>query len=80
MAKEKQKLFSEFPPISAEAWVEKITADLKGASFEKRLIWRTNEGFDVNPFYRREDIQELKTTTSLPNEYPYVRSTRMNNE
>lgn len=80
MAKEKQKLFSEFPPILAEAWVEKITADLKGASFEKRLIWRTNEGFDVNPFYRREDIQELKTTTSLPNEYPYVRSTRMNNE
>ena len=80
MAKEKEKLFSEFPPVSREAWIDKITADLKGVPFEKKLVWRTNEGFNVNPFYRREDIEDLKTTTSLPDEYPYVRSTRMHNE
>ena len=77
MAKEKEKLFSEFPPVSREAWIDKITADLKGVPFEKKLVWRTNEGFNVNPFYRREDIEDLKTTTSHPDEYPYVRSTRM---
>lgn len=80
MAKEKEKLFSEFSPTSTEAWMEKITADLKGAPFDKKLVWRTNEGFNVNPFYRREDLQNLKTATSLPNEYPFVRSTRMDNE
>ncbi len=31
--------------------MEVITKDLKGgADFRKRLVWKTNEGFDVNPF------------------------------
>ena len=29
--------------------------------------------------YRREDIADLKTTGSLPGEFPYVRGTRDNN-
>ena len=33
----------------------KITADLKGVPFEKKLVWKTGEGFNVNPFYRAED-------------------------
>lgn len=49
MANQKEKLFSDFPPISTEEWMAKITADLKGADFEKKLVWRTNEGFNVNP-------------------------------
>ncbi|EJU16881.1 methylmalonyl-CoA mutase, small subunit [Porphyromonas sp. oral taxon 279 str. F0450] len=54
--------------------------DLKGADFERKLIWRTNEGFNVNPFYRREDLEGLSTPKVMPAEYPYVRSTRMDNE
>jgi methylmalonyl-CoA mutase len=76
----KAKLFSEFSPVSTEAWKEKIVADLKGADFEKKLVWKTNEGFNVNPFYRAEDIKELKTTGSLPGEFPYVRGTSKNND
>lgn len=60
--------------------MEKIKADLKGADFEKRLVWKTNEGFTVNPFYRAEDIQDLKTTDSLPGQFPYVRGTRTGND
>ncbi|GHT58237.1 methylmalonyl-CoA mutase small subunit [Bacteroidia bacterium] len=56
--------------------MEKIVADLKGADFEKKLVWKTNEGFNVNPFYRTEDIAGLKTTESLPGAYPYVRGTK----
>mgnify|MGYP000700733173 CR=1 FL=1 len=37
MADSKEKLFSDFPGVSTEAWMEKITADLKGADFEKKL-------------------------------------------
>ena len=80
MAELKEKLFSEFPPVSTEEWMAKITADLKGAPFEKKLVWRTGEGFDVNPFYRKEDIEGLKTATSLPGEFPYVRGTKIDNE
>ncbi len=54
--------------------------DLKGADFNKKLVWRTNEGFNVQPMYRAEDIKDLKTTDSLPGEYPFVRGTKTNND
>jgi len=76
MSKSNEKLFSDFAPISTEKWMEKIVTDLKGADFEKKLVWKTNEGFNVNPFYREEDIKDLKTTSSLPGEFPYVRGTK----
>lgn len=76
MSNSKEKLFSEFPAVSTEKWLEKITADLKGADFEKKLVWKTNEGFSVRPFYREEDINGLQTIASLPGEFPYVRGTK----
>ena len=80
MAELKEKLFSEFAPVTTEEWMAKITADLKGAPFEKKLVWKTGEGFNVNPFYRAEDIEGLKTTESLPGEFPYVRGTKKDND
>ena len=53
--------------------MDKITVDLKGADLEKKLVWRTNEGFKVKPFYRQEDLEGLKTTEGLPGQYPYIR-------
>ena len=44
MADINEKLFSDFPPVSTDQWMEKITVDLKGADFEKKLVWKTNEG------------------------------------
>jgi methylmalonyl-CoA mutase len=66
MADGKEKLFSDFAPVTTEKWMEKVTADLKGADFEKKLVWKTNEGFKVKPFYRMEDLEGLKTTEALP--------------
>ena len=40
--------------------MDKITADLKGADFNKKFVWKTGEGFDVMPFYRKEDLESLK--------------------
>ena len=80
MADKKEKLFDMFPPVTTDEWMAKITADLKGADFNKKLVWRTNEGFNVMPFYRREDIEGLYTIGSLPGEFPFVRGTRDNNE
>ena len=80
MTANKEKLFGQFPPISTAEWKDKVIADLKGADFDKKLVWRTNEGFNVQPMYRAEDIVGLKTTDSLPGEYPYVRGTKCDNE
>ena len=59
MEKEKMgSLFKDFDPVSKEALKNKAEKDLKGADFEK-LIWRTLEGFNVDPFYTKEDIKDL---------------------
>lgn len=80
MAENKEKLFDQFPPVSYQEWRAKVETDLKGADFNKKLVWRTNEGFNVEPVYRAEDIADLKTTDSLPGQYPYVRGTRTDND
>ena len=80
MAEEKLNMLAEFPAISAKAWKEKIVADLKGADFDKKLVWRTSEGFNVQPYYRQEDLKGLKTTVSAPGQFPYVRGTKTTNE
>ena len=57
--KSSKKLFSEFPDISKEQWKEKTLADLKGADFDKKLVWRTLEGFNLQPYYSSEDLKNL---------------------
>ena len=42
MANNQEKLFDMFEPVSTEDWVAKINVDLKGADFNKKLVWRTN--------------------------------------
>ena len=72
----KEKLFTEFAAPTTQEWLDKIQVDLKGADFQKRLVWRTNEGFNVQPFYRREDLANLKTPDALPGEFPFVRGNK----
>ncbi len=66
-------LFSEFPAVSTEQWDAVITTDLKGADYQKRLVWRTPEGIKVRPYYRAEDLEGLKFLGSMPAEFPFVR-------
>ena len=77
---ETKKLFDQFAPVTPEEWRAKAEVDLKGADFEKKMVWRTNEGFNAQPLYRSVDIADLKQTKSLPGEFPYVRGTRYNND
>ncbi len=58
-SKKPDLLFSDFPPVTKEAWIKKAISDLKGADFDKKLGWVTPEGFKVDPFYTREDIDKL---------------------
>lgn len=79
MSNNKEKLFTEFNAPTTQEWLDKIQVDLKGADFNKRLVWRTNEGFNVQPFYRREDVLKLKTPDALPGEFPFVRGNKKDN-
>jgi len=76
MSNKKERLFTEFEAPTTQEWLDKIQVDLKGADFNKRLVWRTNEGFNVQPFYRREDVLKLRTPDSLPGEFPFVRGNK----
>lgn len=70
-----EKLFHEFPPIPTQAWEEVILKDLKGADYEKRLIWKTLEGFSLKPYYRSENLENLDYLNSNPGNFPYTRGT-----
>lgn len=70
---EDNKMFAQFPPVSTEKWEEVINKDLKGADYEKKLVWKTIEGFKVKPYYRAEDLQGLEYLDANPDQYPYTR-------
>ncbi len=56
MAEKEERLFDEFPPVSTEEWEEVIKNDLRGADYKEKLKWDTGEGFDILPFYRKDDL------------------------
>ena len=73
------KLFAEFPAVSTEAWEEVIIKDLKGADYDKKLVWKTQEGFNVRPYYRQADLDAIEFKDSMPGEFPFVRGTKNSN-
>ncbi|MBR1467103.1 MAG: methylmalonyl-CoA mutase small subunit [Bacteroidaceae bacterium] len=76
MADSKERLFSDFTAPSRQEWRDKIEADLKGADYQKKMVWRTNEGFSMEPFYLKEDVEKLPTVNALPGQFPYVRGNK----
>lgn len=57
-------LFDSFERITPKAWKQKIQADLKGADYNETLLWKTNEGIVVKPFYTKEDRSLKKVTVT----------------
>lgn len=79
MANSKEKLFSDFIAPSRQEWIDKINVDLKGADYQKKMVWRTNEGFSAEPFYRKEDLDGMTQTNALPGQFPYLRGNKKDN-
>jgi len=77
---EKSKLLSDFPEVSRSEWESVITTDLKGADRSKKLVWRTLEGFDIEPYYRAEDLENLKHLNTQPGEFPFLRGNSKNHK
>lgn len=67
-------LSQDFPPVPTAEWEAAIRKDLKGADYEKKLVWRTDEGIPVRPYYRSESLAGLEGQTgSIPGSFPFVR-------
>ena len=58
-------LGQEFPAVPTAAWEAVIAKDLKGADYDKKLVWRTEEGLAVRPYYRKEDLVGLEDQLSV---------------
>lgn len=70
----KERLFEDFPPVSDEQWRSVVEKDLKGADYEKRLVWHPHPGLTVQPYYRSQDLESLGYLKSqAPGVFPYVR-------
>ncbi len=54
-----KRLFDGFNSVSAKQWKQKIQVDLKGADYNDTLIWNSNEGIAVKPFYHADDFDEF---------------------
>jgi len=67
-------LLDDFPPVPTEAWDNAIHVDLKGADYNKKLLWNTDDGLVVRPYFRREDAQDLEPHIEpIPGAFPFVR-------
>lgn len=58
--------FSEFNTASKKDWINKLTEDLKGTSYQS-LQWHTYEGFSLEPYYTRKDLKNLDYLKQLHN-------------
>ena len=53
-------LFDEFDEVSAKQWKQKIQVDLKGDDYNQTLVWESNEGISVKPFYHQDSYEALE--------------------
>lgn len=58
--------------VTYDAWRADVSATLQGAPFEKKLVTRTHEGFDLEPLYS-PDHPRKATPPGLPGVAPFVR-------
>jgi len=69
-------LGQDFPPVPTAAWEAAIAKDLKGADYDKKLVWRTEEGLAIRPYYRKEALADLGAQLrATPGHCPCVRGT-----
>lgn len=73
------RLLAEFPPVPTEEWEREIQKDLRGQDYSKRLLWHTEDGITVRPYYRRKDLENINGLHLAPGEFPYTRGASVSN-
>ena len=74
-------LINEFPAVTTEQWESAIQTDLKGADYDKKLLWKTDEKITVHPYYREENLAGLGAQLNpIPGEFPFLRGGKSDNK
>lgn len=69
-------LLDTFPAVTTEQWEAVIQKDLKGADYAKKLLWQTDDGLTIKPYYRADDLKALDGVLQVaPGEFPFIRGT-----
>ncbi len=63
MVKKDKKLFENFAPITEQEWKEKATIDLKGADFDKKLVWKNLSQINIQPLYIADNKKQFLNNT-----------------
>ena len=67
-------ILKDFSAVPTETWEKAIHVDLRGADYAKKLVWNSDEGITVRPYYRREDLKDLESQMgAIPGTFPFVR-------
>lgn len=70
-----EALLDEFSATSAEAWREAAEKLLKGKPFDKVMTCQTPEGIRLEPIFRKEVLDTLPASETLPGFDGYLRGT-----
>lgn len=75
-----KSLFSEFKNVETQTWIDKLKLDIKSEDPISKLAWHTPDGMQISPFYRAEDLKSIPFINNKPEEAPFLRSTKSNND
>src|SRR6516165_10770919 len=67
---------SDFPPVSYDQWRASVVTELKGVPFEKKLVHRSLEGFDIQPLYTANDWPSDSDSSGFPGLLPLTRGSQ----
>jgi methylmalonyl-CoA mutase len=67
---------SDFPKIDEPTWQHLAEKELKGAPFAKRMVTRTYDGIDLQPFYNETSFATGQDPAGLPGYAPFTRGTQ----
>ena len=70
---ENLNLKKKFPVPSFDEWKTQVEKDLKGESFDKKLLTKTYEGITLQPLYTSNDINDLPHLNNFPGFQNFVR-------
>jgi methylmalonyl-CoA mutase len=76
MIEKELTIASDFPPVSYDEWRASVATDLKGAPFEKKLVHRSLEGFDIQPLYTANDWPSDSDSSGFPGLLPLTRGSQ----
>lgn len=70
---DKPDLIKDFSVPTFEEWKNQVEKDLKGESFDKKLITKTYEEINLQPLYTSNDIKDLPQLNNFPGFTDYLR-------